>query len=77
MVVQDLMQTGEEPNVGATLEKSPTPSFTLLELWQFEAEEDLKVSCTYLTSLQNGMALHKTNRYPDKSKLRRQGNTVV
>ena len=51
MVVQDLMQTGEEPNVGATLERSPTPTFTMLELWQFEAEEDLKVSCAYLTSL--------------------------
>ena len=54
MVVQDLMQTGEEPNVGATLEKSPTPSFTMLELWQFEAENDLKVSCAYLTPLLKG-----------------------
>ena len=50
LAVQDLMQTGEEPNVGATLERSPTPSFTMLELWQFEAEDDLTVSCAYLTS---------------------------
>ena len=45
------MQTGEEPNTGATFERLPSPSFTDLELWQFEAEDDLKVSCAYLTSL--------------------------
>ena len=61
MAVQDLMQTGEEPNVGATLERSLTPSFTMLELWQFEAEEDLKVSCTYLTPLPKRHAVAQHN----------------
>ena len=58
MVVQDLMQTGEEPSIGATFERSPIPSFADLELWRFETEDDLKVSCRCL--FHSGMALRRT-----------------
>ena len=50
-VVQDLVQNGEEPSIGASFERAPTPSFTDLELWQFETEDDLKVSCKFLAFL--------------------------